>query len=145
MTRFFLSDKDELFMETTSFFKGEEDRCVLYACRTGFAGSNFIVLKGVDSEIIKDVEDTNVKEIDMVLDACFDKELNDRIKNIVEYCSEVINIDCSKEHPEDYEYESDNTTKMVINEFVKEMENIGIKMYNKYIYEILEGGGQNEY
>lgn len=137
MANFFITKNDTVIMETTAIFKGVEDRCVLYVAKSGFVGNKFLILKAIDSKI-KNSKDTNVKEVDMLLDAIFDKELNLRIKKTIEYSNGVTSRDCSAEEEVDCE-EYDETDVAVLKEFVTEMSNIGIEVLSEKVLEIIGG------
>ncbi|MGL5797923.1 MAG: hypothetical protein ACRCYT_06910 [Cetobacterium sp.] len=137
MTNFYISKNDTIIMETEATFKGRLDRCVLYLARKGFVGNQYLILKGIDSKI-KNNRDSNVVELDMLLDAIFNKDLNDRIKKTVEYSNGVVSRDCTADEEVDCE-DYDETDREILKTFVEEMKNIGIEVHTEKVLEIIGG------
>ena len=137
MRKYYKLSDDTITVEAFEMFKGVEDRCIVVFSNASMMANTAMIIKGMDSPIS---HNGRVKEIDMLMDAAFDKNINEELQKIFESVKNVTSIDGTCERFTNvFSTELDETDISLLNAIKDDLDSIGIKL-NKNI--LLKIGGR---
>ena len=135
MRKYFMLSEESIAIELKVMFKGIEDRCVVTCARDSLITEEMIILKGIDSPISQNGT-FKKKEINMLTDAVFDKNLNKKLLEIFSTINVVNSIDCTQNSfTNNFQQELDETDINILELIKEDLDNIGILEHCPWIEE----------
>lgn len=126
MRKYYKLSDDTITVEAFEEFKGIVDRHLVVFSNTSMLQNTVMIIKGIDSPIS---HNGRIKEVDMLMDAAFDKNINNELQAIFGSVDSAVSIDGTCERFTNvFNSDLDDTDIKLLNAIKSDLEEVGIKM-----------------